>query len=86
MISMFVITNTDDFFLIVVSLQEVSRVPFKSDIAHFAWRVTWNYTNSPFVYLSDMIELGTGSRSTFEFTSRVNLFGPSLYSIARTFG
>ena len=37
-------------------------------------------------YLSDMIELGTGSRSTFEFTSRVNLFGPSLYSIARTFG
>ena len=28
----------------------------------------------------------TGSRSTFEFTIRVNLSGPSLYCIARTLG
>ena len=28
----------------------------------------------------------TGSRSTFEFPSRVNLFSPSLYCIARTLG
>ena len=28
----------------------------------------------------------TGRRSTFEFTSRVNLSGPSLYCIARTLG
>ena len=28
----------------------------------------------------------TGSRSTFEFPSRVNLSGPSLYCIARTMG
>ena len=29
---------------------------------------------------------GTGSRSTFEFPSRVNLSGPSLYYIARKLG
>ena len=28
----------------------------------------------------------TGSRSTFEFPSRVNLSGPSLYCIAQTLG
>ena len=31
-------------------------------------------------------KLHTGSRSTFNFTSRVNLSGPSLYCIARTLG
>ena len=29
---------------------------------------------------------GTGSRSTFEFPSRVNLSGPCLYCIVRTLG
>ena len=33
-----------------------------------------------------MYDLTTGFRSTFEFPSRVNLSGPSLYCIARTLG
>ena len=38
------------------------------------------------VQLALVGKIATGSRSTFEFTSRVNLSGPSLYCIARTLG
>ena len=35
---------------------------------------------------NESVDPYTSSRSTFEFPSRVNLSGPSLYCIARTLG
>ena len=48
----------------------------------------WQFPKVPLNTLPDQIwiRLPTGSRSTFEFPSRVNLSGPRLYCIARTLG
>jgi len=37
-------------------------------------------------FILDSAEPHTGSRSTFEFPSQVNFFGPSLYCIALSLG
>ena len=44
-----------------------------------------NHPQSSEIYVISEYHI-TGSRSTFEFQSRVNLSGPSLYCIARTLG
>ena len=43
-------------------------------------------SDHPISILSNNVTYITGSRSTFEFSSRVNLSGPSLYCIAQTLG